>query len=134
MTTALPDGTMIGHHDKVDIKQALCKENERKCQLVHQTPIANSPSKEDFGLDGLTQKTINTAEGTYTAPATVDKGIQQWTQLMGRNQQAKSDNNSTQRMTMQEFRTGWKKAKEKTGSNTCGPGHSECKAMAMMML
>ena len=82
VTTALPDGTIIEHHDKVDIKQALCKENERKHQLVHQTPIANSPLKEDFGLDGLTQKTINVAEGTYTAPATVDKGIQEWTQLM----------------------------------------------------
>ena len=82
VTTTLPDGTTIEHHDKVDIKQALCKENERKHQLVHQTPIANSPSKEDFGLDGPTQETVNAAEGTYTAPATVDKGIQEWTQSM----------------------------------------------------
>ena len=134
VVTASPDGTTIEHHDKVDIEQALCKENKRKHQLVHQTPIANSPSKEDFGLDGLTQETVKVAEGTHTAPAKADKGIQEWLQLMkkiNKQNQMQTQCNVWNHMNLEQDR---KKQRKKQGAMHVDQGTVNVKLWQKMML
>ena len=69
VTTTAPDGTIT--------KKVLCEENQRKYHLVYQTPIANTPLKEDFGLNGLIEKSISVATGDYEAPIDIEEGIKE---------------------------------------------------------
>ena len=130
MTTTDPDGNIKELHDKVDIKQALCKENRGKYQLAHNTLIVSHPLKQDLGLEGLTDKAKMVADGTYQPPDTTIQDTVEWFQHMEKSPKVKADKNCLQPMTLQEFQSGWKKSKEKTGSNTDGPGYSIYKSIA----
>ena len=56
ITTTSSEGIVKEHHDKTDIENVLCKENQHKYQLAYQTPITQAPLKDNFGLDGLNKK------------------------------------------------------------------------------
>ena len=131
VTTTQPDGTTVEHHEKQDMEQSLCAESKRKYQLTYQMPITNTPLKEDFGLDGLSQKTINVAEGTYIAPTQIDKGIKEWITLMEKTPEAKKDRWPLQKIQLSKFKAGWRKANMNKGSNTVEPSYSKYKAMAI---
>mmetsp|Transcript_5909 Transcript_5909/g.9058 ORF Transcript_5909/g.9058 Transcript_5909/m.9058 type:complete len:1660 (+) Transcript_5909:3576-8555(+) len=127
VTTTSKEGKITEYHQKAEIEEQLCRANQRKYQLAYDTPILQEPLRTELGLDGLTSNAKNITEGKYT-PTTSNCYEKAWFQHMEKSEIAKADKSQVQPMTLQEYREGWKKAKEKTSSNTYGPGYSEYKA------
>lgn len=69
VTTTDEDGTIHEHHKKKHQTRAL--ENNKKYNLAHNTPTAQDPLIKELGLEGLTEKVQQIAEGTSEPPPSI---------------------------------------------------------------
>jgi hypothetical protein len=113
------NGTQKELCNKKEIEEAIIKENKHK---YHQTenycPFLLEPLLSDFGQYGEGPGTQLALQGTYTCHPSIDEYTQDYIRLCRR----KSPHTNMDR-SAEEFKSGWKKIKEKTSSRELHFGH-----------
>jgi hypothetical protein len=118
-------GTLMEMTSKQDMEHAIMTENESKYWQTSTTPFMQPPLLTDFGYLGIGQHAQDVLRGAYTVPPSVDMYTAKFIQHLHMEPAIESAQPISIFFTTEEWKAGWKKAKERTavGSDFMHFGH-----------
>lgn len=116
------NGEMVEITDQQEMEQAIMEENRKKFHQVENVcPFLKDPLRKDFGEYGNKKGVLQVLQGEYSIPLGIDKYTQSFINACSQKKDP-AKTTSMERNPM-DFKTAWKRAKEKTSSRHLHFGH-----------
>jgi hypothetical protein len=130
----VPDehGNLVEMMSKPDMELAIMMENETKYRQASFTPFMQAPLLQDFGYLGIGDHANSVMCGSYTVPPNVDQYTAKFISQLQMDPAITSSSPINTYFSTEEWKSGWKKAKERTatGSDFLHFGHFKAGCMS----
>lgn len=122
------DGVTVRVEGKEAVEEKIMQNNEKRFRLTETTPMMRSPMKEVLGYLSATDAAQQILDGTFRCPSEVDSTAADFIHSLRITHPNPTEVSSS--VTLDDYKSYWKRAKERTSSSMSGLHFGHWKACA----